>query len=362
MKIFSIVGTRPQFIKVAALHREIVGRKNLQHYIFHTGQHYDDNLSEIFFTELGMPKPSFHLNIEDRSLASSVKHMEEKIERIFSRESPDIVIVFGDTNSTLAGALAAKNKNIRLAHIEAGLRSFNNLMPEEINRIATDNISNLLFCPTTIAMANLAKEQLNRNDQKIILSGDIMLDAYNYYFKKKIERKINKSFPSSFILCTLHRHTLVNSPDKMREIIKSLNEINRKIPIILPAHPSLRNTISQLGLQTDFIITEPVGYLEMIDLLRCCTLVITDSGGLQKEAFFSKKVCITLRNETEWTELVASGVNFLAGDSSSEKIIKILEKAIDIKANFKQKFYGDGNAAEIIVNEIISDSVKKDDE
>jgi UDP-GlcNAc3NAcA epimerase len=351
MKIFSIVGARPQFIKVAALHRAIKKHKKLQHYILHTGQHYDYKLSGIFFKELEIPKPAYHLNLDEGISASSTECMQKEIEEILADEKPDLVTVLGDTNSTLAGALAAKNTKIKLAHIEAGLRSFNISMPEEFNRIQTDKLSDILFCPTTQSVNNLNQECLNIN-AKIILSGDIMLDAFNYYAGKLKAKKQTTEHLKNFILCTLHRESLVQSPKKIVEVIKALNDINKKFPILLPSHPRLKNFISTLGLQIDFTIMEPVGYLEMITLLKACSLVITDSGGLQKEAYFSEKMCLTLREETEWTELVKAGVNFIAGDSSAENIISCFEKAVAAKENFNEKFYGNGNAAEIIVDEI----------
>ena len=353
MKLLSVVGARPQFVKIAPLHREISKRNHLHHFILHTGQHYDFNLSEVFFRELEIPKPSFHLEVNERSLASSTEIIQKKIEAILEIERPDIVIVLGDTNSTLAGALASKNFNIKLAHIEAGLRSFNNSMPEEKNRVATDRISDFLFCPTTEAVNNLMRERLNTN-RRILLSGDVMLDAYNF-FSKKIERTTSLIIPDEpFILCTLHRQGLVQSRDKLSEVVKALNEINGQIPIILPAHPRLRLVINEFGLRPHFKIIEPVGYLNMLALIKACNLVMTDSGGLQKEAFFSKKICITLRDETEWTELVQAHVNFIAGDSSSEKIIDTFKKSLDIQGSFDDKFYGEGNASEIIVKELIS--------
>lgn len=356
MRLFSIVGARPQFVKVAALHRAIIKKNNLQHFILHTGQHYDYNLSEIFFRELDIPKPSFHININERSLASSTSHIQKKIEDVLKAENPDTIVVFGDTNSTLAGALAAKSLHIKLAHVEAGLRSYNNSMPEEINRIETDKISDLLFCPTTQAIKNLVQEGFNNSDKKVIQSGDIMLDAFNYYSEKITDFNSNAVLPkTAFILCTLHRESLLRSAEKMKEIVKALNEINGLIPIILPAHPRLQEVIYNLHLETDFTITEPVGYLNMLALLRSCTLVLTDSGGLQKEAFFSKKICVTLRDETEWTELIYSEVNFLAGDSSSKKIVSTFNTVFNKTGNFDNKFYGDGNAAENIVEELIKE-------
>ena len=310
MKVLSIVGARPQFIKVAALHRAIIKEKKLQHFILHTGQHYDYYLSEIFFKELEIPKPDFHLKINDPSLAASAMRMTDGIEKILIIEKPDVVIVFGDTNSTLAGALATKKLNLKLAHVEAGLRSYDNSMPEETNRIQTDKISDLLFCPTERAINNLLEEGFNESDCKIILSGDIMLDAMKYY-GEKLNRtgKRGKIIPeNNFILCTLHRQSLVQSSEKLIEVVNALNEINREISILMPAHPRFKKSVNELGLRIDFDMIEPVGYLDMITLLKNCTTVITDSGGLQKEAFFYKKPCITVRNQTEWTELVVAGV------------------------------------------------------
>lgn len=350
MKLFSIVGARPQFIKVAALHRAIIKKNFLQHFILHTGQHYDDNLSEIFFTELNIPKPAFSLNIPENS-ESSGNEMQKKIEKIFIKENPDLIIVYGDTKSTLAGALAAKNSNIKLAHIEAGLRSYNSLMPEEFNRIETDKISDLLFCPTKNSVQNLIKEKYDTAEKKIIFSGDVMLDNYNF-FSQKIKSDLKSNLSKPFTLCTLHRQSLMQSPEKLSEVIKALNKINKHISVILPAHPRLKQVIKDLDLHIDFTITEPVGYLRMIKLLQQCELVITDSGGLQKEAFFSKKICITLRDETEWIELAEASVNFIAGDSSCKKIITAFQNARTLKGDFSKSFYGDGNAAEIIVNNI----------
>ena len=348
MKILSIVGARPQFIKVAAIHRAMLKSNYLQHFILHTGQHYDESLSEIFFAELKIPKPHYHLKIK-QDFASSVSEMQSEIEKIFKAENFDLVIVYGDTNSTLAGALAAKKYNLKLAHIEAGLRSYNNLMPEEFNRIETDKISDLLFCPTANAVKNLKKEGPNKSRHTPILCGDVMLDAFNYYADNNIE----VTQPGKpFILCTLHREALLQTPEKLINVIDALNKINSIIPVLLPAHPALRRKIIELKLQTDFTITEPVGYLKMITYLKACRLVITDSGGLQKDAYFSKKICITLRDETEWTELVKAKVNFLAGDSSEKNILATFNKAVNNLSTFDGEFYGKGNAAEIIVKEI----------
>ena len=360
MKLLSIAGARPQFIKMAALHRATVMVKNLQHLILHTGQHYDHTLSAIFFKELEIPKPDFHLTTHDNSPAASIERMQREILEILIKEKPDVVIVYGDTNSTLAGAVAAKKLNIKLAHVEAGLRSYDNSMPEEFNRIETDKISDLLFCPTRNAVEILIREGFYKN--KVIFSGDIMFDSMNYFSGKISKSDIaNEALPTkNFILCTLHRQSLVETPHKLREVVKALNQINKQTRILLPAHPRLKKAIQDLQMEIAFTIIEPVGYLDMISLLQDCTSLITDSGGLQKEAYFCKKMCVTVRENTEWTELIEAGVNFIAGDSSAEKILAAHRKAINSKGNFENNFYGDGNAGKIIVENIAS-RFKKDD-
>jgi UDP-GlcNAc3NAcA epimerase len=263
--------------------------------------------------------------------------MMEGIDKILAAEKPDVVIVYGDTNSTLAGALTAKKLNIKLAHVEAGLRSYDNSMPEETNRIQTDKISDLLFCPTITAINNLLEEGFSKSDCKIILSGDIMLDAMNYYAEKLNDTSNNKKITpvNNFILCTLHRQNLVQSYEKLTEVVKALNEISLQIPIIMPAHPRFKRVVNEFGLRIDFNMIEPVGYLDMIAMLKNC------------------KPCITVRNETEWTELVLAGVNFIAGDSFAKEIIIAYHKAINTKNNFEEKLYGNGDCAEIIVEELI---------
>ncbi len=290
MKVLSIVGARPQFIKLAALHRAIIRKNNLKHFILHTAQHYDLNMSEIFFKDLDIPNPDFYLYTNNPYTASSTTRIIEEIDKVLTVKKPDVVIVYGDTNSTLAGALAAKKLNIKLAHVEAGLRSYNNTMPEETNRIQTDKICNLLFCPTIRAIKNLSEEGFNEADYKIILSGDIMLDSMNFYAARLNDNSAKNSLlpKTNFVLCTLHRQKLVQSYENLTEVVNALNKINRQIPILMPAHPRFNKIVNKLNLAIDFKIIEPVGYLDMIALLKNCTAVITDSGGLQKEAFFAK--------------------------------------------------------------------------
>ena len=354
MKLMSIVGARPQFVKLAAIHRALLKNPKLEHIIVHTGQHYDDNMSAIFFSQLEIPTPQYNLNIQTLPGGDSIKLMCAELVKLYNVERPDIIVVFGDTNSTLAGAMAAHQKNTPLAHIEAGLRSFNSSMHEEYNRIETDKISTLLFCPTIAAVQNLAKEDLKLGS-KVSFCGDVMFDNIRYYAQKTLLRgSIIKSIPGTgkYALATIHRENNVTSPKILKQIINALNSINKDLRVIMPVHPRTRAAFVLVGVPTNFILIDPVGYLDMLQLIKNCELVLTDSGGLQKEAFFCKKMCVTLREETEWTELVQSGMNILAG-TSTEGIVSAFEKARVSGLSFDQQFYGDGNAADIITNEIL---------
>jgi UDP-GlcNAc3NAcA epimerase len=345
MKIISIVGARPQFIKVAAFQRAARLQPHLQHLVLHTGQHYDDNMSALFFEELEIGQPDFRLN-RHADKTPSISCMTEDVRKILKEEQARLVIVYGDTNTTLAGALAAKEENIQLAHIEAGLRSFNNEMPEEFNRVETDKLSDILFCPTEKARQNLINEGYAATVKQIVVCGDIMLDAFRYYTNK------SSNEVSPFILCTLHRRALVENEKKLSSIIEALNVIAETNSIIIPLHPTLKKVIRKFCLHPSIKITEPVGYLKMLSLLQACSLVMTDSGGLQKEAYFSKKPCVTLRNETEWTELVEAGVNIIGSDNCTDNIIHAYRKSCKIQTGFKQDLYGDGNAAAKIITVI----------
>lgn len=348
MKILFVIGARPQFVKMAALNRVIQHRNDIQSIIIHTGQHYDADMSDIFFKELELPCPDYNLNINQVSREDAISRMTSAIREILIKEKPGILIVFGDTNSTLAGALAANEENIPLVHIEAGLRSYDMTMPEEINRVKTDQLSNILFCPTQKAIDNLNKEGIKEN---IYLSGDIMLDSFNYYSEKiKDSKKYSLNIPKyEFILCTLHREHLVESKAELNNVICALNEINKQIPVILPVHPRTRKAIENGSIVPEFTFRDPVGYLEMLTLLNMCKLVITDSGGLQKEAYWSKKMCITIRNETEWTELTNACVNILAG-TAYNKILDAFIRTQNSNGDFSKSFYGNGIAAEMIIN------------
>lgn len=355
MKIVTIVGARPQFVKAGALSREFTKHPNIEEIIVHTGQHFDTNMSAIFFDEMEIPQPKYNLNINSIGHGAMTGRMLEGIEKILIDERPDLLLVYGDTNSTIAGALAAKKLHIKVAHVEAGLRSFNMEMPEEVNRILTDRISDYLFCPTQTAIANLMKEGYQNINCKIINSGDVMQDAANFYAEKSAEKaSLSTSINyDSFILCTLHRAENTDDPKRLTQIIEALNKINENIPIVLPLHPRTKSKIANLGLNLNVNLIDPVGYFDMIELLKKCTLVITDSGGLQKEAFFFKKNCVTMRDQTEWVELIESGVNVLAG-ADKIKIITAVDQMLSKQSDFSINLYGNGKACENIVNELIN--------
>lgn len=350
MKIVTVLGARPQFIKASMVSLEISRYQDIEEIIVHTGQHFDKNMSDIFFQQMGIKEPKYYLNINSTSHGAMTGKMLEEIEKVLLFELPYIVIVYGDTNSTLAGALAAKKLNIKVAHVEAGLRSYNMKMPEEINRVLTDRISDFLFCPTEQAVKNLKTEGYKNINTNIILSGDVMYDAALYY--SKMAQKPDIKLPNEYILLTLHRQENTDNVENLKEIISAINEISQEIPIIFPIHPRTRKVLekNQIKLSKNVFIVDPVGYLEMLFLLRNCTLVVTDSGGLQKEAYFFKKICLTLRNETEWIELVKAGVNFLCG-SNKINIIKNYIKTNTINLFPAYEYtYGNGNARSIIGN------------
>jgi len=351
MEIVTIVGARPQFVKAAVVSREISKHTDIHETIVHTGQHFDPNMSNLFFEEMHIPHPGYNLNINNLGHGAMTGKMLEKIEKILLAGKPDWVLVYGDTNSTLAGALAAKKLHIKVAHVEAGLRSFNMEMPEEINRILTDRISDVLFCPTETAIKNLQQEGFDHFPTRIVPSGDVMLDAALFYQAYSRPPKIE--FPPHFILASLHRAENTDNPQHLLNIIRALETISQGEQVILPLHPRTRGKLEALNYDitnSNISFIEPVGYLEMLYLLSHCSLVMTDSGGLQKEAFFFHKFCITLRNETEWTELVENGYNALAGNSY-DKIIEIYRKQPN--PDFSRSLYGDGHAAKIIVDTLM---------
>jgi UDP-GlcNAc3NAcA epimerase len=354
-KIVTIVGARPQFIKASVVSRTLQ-LLAVPEVIIHTGQHFDSNMSDIFFEEMQIPKPHYNLEINSLHHGAMTGRMLEKIENVLLDEKPDLVLVYGDTNSTLAGALAAKKIHIKVAHIEAGLRSFNQKMPEEINRILTDRISDLLFCPTSVAVNNLKKEGFETFDSRIIQVGDVMYDAALFYEKLSEKRSTIiadlNSNNEKYILCTIHRQENTDDENSLKSIMDALNAINRKIKIIMPLHPRTKQIIKRVGIKINFKSIDPVGYFDMIQLIKNSSLVMTDSGGLQKEAYFYRKYCLTIRDQTEWIELVENGYNFLA-HADTNQILNTFEKIQTLKkADFSKHLYGDGNAALKIVKNL----------
>jgi len=350
MKIVTILGARPQFIKAGTVSREISKYNKIEEVIVHTGQHYDANMSDIFFNEMKIQKPNYFLGIGGSSHGAMTGQMIEKIEEVLLIERPDWVIVYGDTNSTLAGAIVASKLHIKLAHIEAGLRSFNMKMPEEVNRILTDRVSNILFCPTTVSVENLKNEGFNNFECTMVKSGDVMQDGALYY--RKLSLKPNCNVSEDYLLCTIHRAENTDDKHRIKSIFEALNEISKKKQIILPLHPRTKKIIKQLEIDTENLtIIEPVGYLEMVWLIDNCSLVMTDSGGLQKEAFFFEKPCITLRDETEWVELVDNGFNKLVG--ADKKTILQAYTNQDFNNNFDINLYGMGKASQVIIEQLI---------
>jgi len=355
MKIITIVGARPQFVKAAALSRELAKHNNIEEIIVHTGQHFDSNMSDIFFEEMQIPKPKYNLAINSVGHGAMTGRMLEGIEKILLDEKPNLLLVYGDTNSTIAGALAAKKLHIKVAHVEAGLRSFNMEMPEEVNRILTDRISDFLFCPTQTAVENLKTEGYENIDSEIINCGDVMQDAANFYAQKSEEKAsvANTIKHKNFILCTLHRAENTDDPNRLKEIVEALNEIHLTTPVILPLHPRTKNKLNSFNLKLKVETIDPVGYFDMIELLKKCSLVMTDSGGLQKEAFFFKKNCVTMRDQTEWVELIEHNVNILVG-ANKNLITQEVKKMISKDSDFSINLYGNGIACNNIVERILT--------
>ena len=354
-KIVTILGARPQFVKAAVLSRIISKYNTVEEVIVHTGQHYDANMSDIFFSEMEIPKPKYNLSIHGLSHGAMTGQMLEKIEAILVVEKPELVVVYGDTNSTLAGALAAKKCHMKVVHIEAGLRSFNMKMPEEINRILTDRISDLLLCPTDTAIENLQLEGFENRPSKIVKCGDIMKDAVEFYSefsseKSNIMTALNLK-KDEFVLATIHRQENTDSIENLKAIFKGLEEISKKKLVVMPLHPRTKAILNKENLHFNLKIIDPVGYFDMLELLKYCSLVVTDSGGLQKEAFFNKKHCIIAREETEWVELVSNKFAIIVG-SDSNKMVDAFQKFQHASSNFDMNLFGD-NVGEQIYTEIL---------
>jgi UDP-GlcNAc3NAcA epimerase len=332
--VLTVVGARPQFIKAAMVSHELRQCAGVRDLIVHTGQHYDKNMSDVFFDELDIPKPDYNLGIGSATQGAQTGRMLEAIEDVLIEEKADCVVVYGDTNSTLAGALAAAKLHIPVVHVEAGLRSFNRRMPEEINRILTDHASELLLAPTETAMRNLAREGFAQD--RVYLVGDVMYDAALFYEKRAeasssvLERL--GLVPKGYILATVHRAENTDNPKRLKSILKAFATISEEVPVVMPIHPRTRAALRAdefVEQATDSIrVIEPVGYLDMVMLERNALLIATDSGGVQKEAFFHRVPCVTLRDETEWTELVEIGWNRVVSPTSCQAIVETIESAL----------------------------------
>lgn len=352
-KILTIIGARPQFIKASVVSRAIQQASGIQEIMLHTGQHFDTNMSDIFFNQLDIPRPDIQLDIHGGNHGEMTGRMLVEIEKTLLEHRPDRVLVYGDTNSTLAGALAAAKLHIPVAHVEAGLRSSNMQMPEEINRILTDQISDLLFCPTETAVKNLNAEGFANKPVRLLQAGDVMQDAALLFAEKAI-RPTTTELPDQFILATLHRAENTDNSERLAHIVSALNELHNILaPVVLPLHPRTRKLIAQQGLDLNVHLIDPVGYFEMVWLLDHSQLVLTDSGGVQKEAFFFGKACVTMRDQTEWVELIEEGANELVG-ADAGKIVDASTRHFGRHVEDTQKLYGGGEASQRIVAELFN--------
>ena len=358
MKLLTVLGARPQFIKAATVSRAIKMRDNIEEIIVHTGQHFDANMSDVFFEQLDIPRPHHNLQIAGLNHGAMTGRMLESVEALMQKEEPDWVLVYGDTNSTLAGALAAAKLGVSIAHVEAGLRSHNPAMPEEINRVLTDRISSLLLCPTKTAIDNLQQEGFPFFQQRICNVGDVMFDAVLYY-RERVKAEIRLDTTGlehkGYVLCTLHRQENTDDAIRLSSILGALREIVKDLPVVLPLHPRTRHKVEQQhspDALKGITVLEPLPYLEMQRLQMSAQLILTDSGGMQKEAYFHKVPCITLRDETEWLETVEAGWNQIVGADSG----KILEASRDANkpSRHTHNLYGNGDASQQVVEKLLA--------
>jgi UDP-GlcNAc3NAcA epimerase len=354
MKIVSIVGARPQFIKAAAVSRALRTSSGVQELLVHTGQHYDDNMSAVFFRELEIQEPHYNLAVGSGGHGAQTGEMLARIEELLVEQVPDRVLVYGDTNSTLAGALAAAKLHIPVAHVEAGLRSFNRAMPEEINRIVADHVADLLFAPTVAAVDNLQREGIRANSVHLV--GDVMYDAALYHAgKAQAQSRILDRLGierGKYVLATVHRAENTDRPERLEAIFSALKDLAAEIHVVLPLHPRTRKALgagARPASAAALHLIEPVGYLDMTMLERNARLIVTDSGGVQKEAYFHGVPCATLRTETEWVELVASGWNRLIAPLSARAVLKGLRETLGAgRPSAHVDLYGSGRAAQAI--------------
>jgi len=375
MKIVTVIGARPQIIKAVALSRTIRQHfsNEVHEVIIHTGQHYDDNMSQVFFDELGIQQPDYNLGVGSASHGVQTAKMIEGIEKILLKEKPDCIVLYGDTNSTLSGAVAASKIHVPIVHIEAGLRSFNKSMPEEINRICCDHCSTLLFSPTATGFKNLINEGFNPDNKKkftidnpgIYHCGDVMYDNSKYFATvadKKSKIIDNEELRGiDFILCTIHRDNNTDQPERLNAIFKALLKISEDKKTLLPLHPRTSKLL-KINLKEDLFkkitdnknirILPPASFLDMIELERHAQMVVTDSGGVQKEAFFFQKPCLILRSETEWKEIVECGAAVIT-DADEDRIFRTYRDFCDNPPHHFPEIFGDGNAAEFICKEML---------
>ena len=352
MRIVTIVGARPQFIKAAAVSRAIAARDDIKEVLVHTGQHYDANMSDIFFEQMAIPRPDYHLGIGGGTHGAMTGRQLERIEEVLVLENPDWLLVYGDTNSTLAGALAAAKLHIPVAHVEAGLRSFNRRMPEEINRVLTDHVATMMFAPTESSRRNLLQEGIA--DEKIRVIGDVMYDASLFYKGRAVKPEWFDALsviPGDFVLCTIHRAENTDDRERLRGIFQGLADSGQHV--VLPLHPRTRSSLAEMDIEpsANIHVVDPVGYLEMVWLEMNCRSIATDSGGVQKESYFHGKPCVTLRDETEWIELVSLGANVLVA-ADPHRISQALNDAAG-RSVTQSEVYGDGSAAFRVVEALV---------
>ncbi len=359
LKVMTIIGARPQFIKASAVSAAFRENDRFQEIVVNTGQHYDDNMSKVFFGELGMDPPAFNLNIGSGPHGAQTGAMMAQIEQVAMEQKPDWILIYGDTNSTLAGALVGAKMHIPVAHVEAGLRSFNKLMPEEINRITSDHVSSLLFAPTQVAASHLTNEGISGSH--VIESGDVMYDVA-LAVKDRIGNPTEYlaslgAEMGKFVLATVHRAENTDSPDRLRAIFAGLSAVAETIPVVLPLHPRTRKLLAESGIESQLNskikFIDPVGYYDMVRLESSAAVVATDSGGVQKEAYFYGVPCVTLRTETEWVELVELGWNRIVPPVDADQISKEILDAIG-SVGRDEKPYGTGQASKVIVSALAS--------